>query len=191
MPEEETTNVLRAALAEAASASWSRRARAGRDLASSAEVPEAAEALAKLLLDAADTAVTRCTAEALVRAGTVDALRLLARAVPEADDNQADWLRTGVGDALAGAGGEPDAAAVAAVVEVCGRLARDPRAAVRRGAAEILAWSGDGSGDGSGRADECGRAGGAGDEQPDGSAGGSAPVGPYPGAGSPDAYRHS
>ncbi|MFR9791863.1 hypothetical protein ACL07V_24905 [Streptomyces sp. MB22_4] len=163
MPEEETTNVLRAALAEAASASWSRRARAGRDLASSAEAPEAAEALARLLLDAADTAVTRCTAEALVRAGTEDALRLLARAVPEADDNQADWLRTGVWDALAGAGGEPDAAAVAAVAEVaevCGRLARDPRPAVRRGAAEILAWSGDGSG----RADEGGRAGGAGDE---------------------------
>ncbi|MGW3267299.1 HEAT repeat domain-containing protein [Streptomyces sp. NPDC001056] len=157
MPEKETTNALRAALAEAGSASWSRRARAGRDLARSAEVPEAAEALARLLLDAADTAVTRRTAEALVRAGTVDALRLLARAVPEADDNQADWLRTGMWDALAGAGGEPDAAAVAAV---CARLARDPRAAVRRGAAEILAWSGDGSG----CAGEGGRAGGAGDE---------------------------
>ncbi|MFE7075262.1 hypothetical protein ACFU96_34730 [Streptomyces sp. NPDC057620] len=83
---------LEAALAEASSPSWTRRVRAGRGLASFADVPEAAGALAGLLLDVEDTAMTRQTAEALTRVGTVAALRLVARAVAEADDNQADWL---------------------------------------------------------------------------------------------------
>ncbi|MFF3504329.1 hypothetical protein [Streptomyces sp. NPDC003247] len=127
----------RAALAEAASPSWSRRARAGRDLAASADVPEAAEALARLLLDAEDTAVTRHTARALARVGTAPALRIVALAVAAADDNQADWMRTGVQDALAGPDGVPGLATV------CARLAGEPEEAVRRGAAEILAWTDD------------------------------------------------
>ncbi|WP_237409360.1 hypothetical protein [Streptomyces sp. M2CJ-2] len=128
---------LAAVLAEASSPSWSQRVRAGRDLASFADVPESAEALMGLLLDIEDTAVTRQTAEALARVGTVAALRLIALAVAEADDNQADWLQTGVHDALAGTDGVPDVAAV------CGQLARDPEEAVRRGAAEITAWTDD------------------------------------------------
>ncbi|GGT78886.1 hypothetical protein GCM10010207_88240 [Streptomyces atratus] len=90
-----------------------------------------------LLLDAEDTAVTRQTAEALTRVGTVPAIRLIALAVAEADDNQADWLQTGVHDALVGPGGVPDVAAA------CGKLARDPEEAVRRGAADISAWADD------------------------------------------------
>lgn len=90
-----------------------------------------------LLLDVEDTAVTRQTAEALARVGTVAAVRLIALAVVEADDNQADWLRTGVHDALAGPDGVPDVAAA------CGKLAQAPEEAVRRGAAEISAWTGD------------------------------------------------
>jgi len=129
------TSGWKAALAEAGSPSWSRRARAGRDLASFADVPEAAEALARLLLDAEDTAVTRQMAEALTRVGTVAAVRLIARAVAEADDNHADWLQTGVQDALVGPDRVPDVAAV------CGRLADHPEEAVRRGAAEIRAWA--------------------------------------------------
>ncbi|MEV5428184.1 HEAT repeat domain-containing protein [Streptomyces sp. NPDC052701] len=128
---------LAAALAEASSPSWSQRVRAGRDLASFADVPEAAEALVRLLLDVEDTAVTRQTAEALARVGTVAAVRLLALAVAAADDGQADWLRTGVHDALVGPDGAPDVAAV------CGQLARDPEEAVRRGAVEISAWAHD------------------------------------------------
>ncbi|MFI6039847.1 hypothetical protein ACIBBD_38095 [Streptomyces sp. NPDC051315] len=87
-----------------------------------------------LLLDVEDTAVTRQTAEALTRVGTVAAIRLIALAVAEADDNRADWLRTGVHDALVGPGGAPGVAAA------CGMLARDPEEAVRRGAADIAAW---------------------------------------------------
>ncbi|MEU1181753.1 hypothetical protein ABZ464_29745 [Streptomyces sp. NPDC005820] len=88
-----------------------------------------------LLLDAGDTAVTRRTAEALVRVGTVAAVRLIALAVAGADDNQAEWMQTGVHDALVGLDGAPD------VATVCGQLARDPALAVRRGAAEIAQWA--------------------------------------------------
>lgn len=88
-----------------------------------------------LLLDVEDTAVTRQTAEALARVGTMAALRLIARAVAEADDHQADWLQTGVHDALVGPHGVLD------VATVCGQLARDPDEAVRRGAAEVSVWA--------------------------------------------------
>ncbi|WP_158689471.1 HEAT repeat domain-containing protein [Streptomyces viridosporus] len=131
------TSGWEAALAEASSPSWSQRVRAGRDLASFADVPEAAEALTGLLLDGEDTAVTRQTAEALARVGTVAAVRLIALAVAAADDNQANWLQTGVHDALVGPDDAPDVAAV------CGQLARDPEEAVRRGAVEISAWADD------------------------------------------------
>ncbi|MEV7676821.1 hypothetical protein [Streptomyces sp. NPDC088752] len=128
---------LEAALAEASSPSWTQRVRAGRDLAFFADVPEAAEALVGLLLDVEDTAVTRQTAEALARVGTMAAVRLIALAVAEADDNQADWLQTGVHDAFVGADVVPDVAAA------CGKLARDPEEVVRRAAAEISAWADD------------------------------------------------
>ncbi|MFD3729784.1 hypothetical protein [Streptomyces sp. NPDC058671] len=129
---------LEAALAEASSPSWAQRVRAGRDLASFVDVPEAAEVLVGLLLDVEDTAVTRETAEALARVGTVAAVRLIALAVAEADDNQADWLQTGVHDALVGAdGGVPNVAAA------CADLARDQEDAVRRAAADISAWADD------------------------------------------------
>ncbi|GAA2721904.1 MULTISPECIES: hypothetical protein [Streptomyces] len=128
---------METALAAASSPSWSQRARAGHDLAPFADVPEAAEALTGLLLDAEDTAVTRQTAEALARAGTAAAVRLIALAVAKADDSQAEWMQTGVQDALAGPAGAPDLAAI------CRRLAHHPEEAVRRGAAEVLAWTGD------------------------------------------------
>ncbi|KAB7847324.1 hypothetical protein FRZ00_11280 [Streptomyces mobaraensis] len=89
----------------------------------------------RLLLDAEDTAVTRRVAEALTLAGTAAAVRLVALALAGADDSQADWLRTGVEDALAGTDG------AVGVVAVCARLAREPEAAVRRGAAHLSAWA--------------------------------------------------
>ncbi len=91
--------------------------------------------LVGLLLDVEDTAVTRQTAEALARVGTVAAVRLIALAVAEADDNQADWMQTGVHDAIVGAGGAPNVAAA------CANLARDQEDAVRRAAAGISAWA--------------------------------------------------
>ncbi|SEN80571.1 hypothetical protein [Actinacidiphila rubida] len=126
---------VRAALGEASSRSWRRRARAGCRLAPSAEDPAAAEALSGLLLDGADTAVSRRTAAALTRTGTAAAVRLIAVAVARADDGHADWIQTGVQDALAARDGKPD------VVAACGQLAGHPDAAVREGAAQILAWA--------------------------------------------------
>lgn len=126
---------LESALAAASSPSWSQRVHAGRDLASFADVPEAAEALVGLLLDVEDTAVTRQTAKALVRVGTVAAVKLIALAVAEADEHQADWLQTGVHDALVGPDGVLD------VAVMCGQLARYPEEAVRRGAAEVSEWA--------------------------------------------------
>ncbi|MFD5586539.1 hypothetical protein [Streptomyces sp. NPDC127063] len=130
----EIMSVVRSALAEASSASWARRARAGRELAPYADVPQAAPVLLRLLLDAEDTAVTRQTAQALAAVGTVAAVRLLALAVADADGNQADWLQTGVQDALIDAGGPGPLAAA------CGLLAQDPGDAVRGGVARISAW---------------------------------------------------
>ncbi|MYT68209.1 hypothetical protein K377_06005 [Streptomyces sp. PsTaAH-137] len=87
-----------------------------------------------LLLDVEDTAVTRQTAEALARVGTVAAVRLIALAVAEADDQQADWLQTGLNDALVRSGGVLDIAAI------CGQLAQEQEEDVRRGAAEVSVW---------------------------------------------------
>ncbi|MFE4591412.1 HEAT repeat domain-containing protein [Streptomyces laurentii] len=127
------THGWEAALAEAASPSWARRARAGRALAPFAGVSEIADTLVGLLLDAGDTAVTRRTAEALTRVGTPAAVRLVVRALAGADDGQADWLWTGIHDARAEPDGGTDPAAV------CARLARDPDGAVRQGAAALAA----------------------------------------------------
>jgi hypothetical protein len=87
--------------------------------------------------DGEDTAVTRQTAQALARVGTVAAVRLVALALAEADDNQADWLETGVREALAGPDGVPGVAAA------CVNLTRDQEDAVRRAAAEMSAWTDD------------------------------------------------
>ncbi|GHI84599.1 HEAT repeat domain-containing protein [Streptomyces xanthophaeus] len=127
---------LQASLDGASSPSRSDRERAGSELAPFADVPAAAGALADLLLDAEDTAVTRRTAQALAQVGTVAAVRLIARALGGADDNQVNWLQTGVHDALV----EPDDDAPD-LAAVCAQLARDPEPAVRRGAAEILTWT--------------------------------------------------
>jgi hypothetical protein len=93
--------------------------------------------LVELLLDVEDTAVARQRAEALARVGTMASVRLLALAIARADDSQADWMETGVHDALVGPDSAPD------VATVCGQLGGDPVAAVRQGAAEILAWTDD------------------------------------------------
>ncbi|MFG2116037.1 hypothetical protein ACGFRB_25955 [Streptomyces sp. NPDC048718] len=120
------TSGFDAALAEASDPSWVRRARAGRVLAAFADVPEAADALVRLLLDAEDTAVTPETARALAGTGTKAAAGLVALAFAEAGDDQADWLATGVHDALVDGGPE--------VAAVCGQLVEDREEAVRRGA---------------------------------------------------------
>ncbi|MGW4458380.1 HEAT repeat domain-containing protein [Streptomyces albidoflavus] len=87
-------------MAEASASSWRRRAGAGRCLAAFADVPEVAPVLVRLLLDQ-DTAVTRETARALAEAGTPSASRIVAQGLAVAGDSRADWIETGLRDALA------------------------------------------------------------------------------------------
>ncbi|GAA4895397.1 hypothetical protein ACFPM3_16490 [Streptomyces coeruleoprunus] len=81
-------------LQDAGAASWSVRAAAGRHLATAAELPEVAEALHRLLLDAHDTAVTMETAEALLERRDTRGLRLVLGALTEADEDTGQELLT-------------------------------------------------------------------------------------------------
>ncbi|MFJ6842186.1 hypothetical protein ACIQRE_05875 [Streptomyces griseoluteus] len=67
MSQEPGAGGLTAALRDAESESWSRRAAAGRQLAASAGQEEVAPVLERLLLDPHDTGVTQETAEALLQ----------------------------------------------------------------------------------------------------------------------------
>ncbi|TDB74833.1 hypothetical protein [Micromonospora sp. KC721] len=61
-------------------------------------MPEAQQPLQQLLLDAADTFVTRATAEALLRREDATGLPAVASALTNVDDNHADWIHTAVRD---------------------------------------------------------------------------------------------
>lgn len=73
---------------------------AGVALARFAELPVAARRLLGLVLDPEDTAVTRGTVDALVQRQDEVGLAIVAAALSGADDNQADWIQTGVDDGL-------------------------------------------------------------------------------------------
>ncbi|MCE7082309.1 hypothetical protein [Streptomyces sp. ST2-7A] len=120
--------------ADALSSSWSRRTRAGRILAPFAGLPEVDDVLLRLLGDPEDTAVTLETAEALAGVGTWEAVRLLAVGLAKGDDQQGDWILTGLHNVLVDANGLPE------VMAACGELVHHPDETVRRGVAEILAW---------------------------------------------------
>ncbi|MFI8004021.1 hypothetical protein [Streptomyces sp. NPDC086010] len=84
MDEEQGADVLRTALRDAESESWSCRAAAGRQLAAIADQAEAAPVLERLLLDPHDTGVTQDTAEALLQRGDLVGLRTVLRALSRA-----------------------------------------------------------------------------------------------------------
>lgn len=73
---------------------------AATGMARLAHLPAATTWLQKLLLDAEDTAVTEAAARALIARGDEHGIRALVAALTEADDNQVDWIESGVGDAL-------------------------------------------------------------------------------------------
>ncbi|MFE0631935.1 hypothetical protein ACFW3D_33900 [Streptomyces sp. NPDC058864] len=126
---------LTEAIEDGLSPSWSVRAAAGRRLAPYAGLVSATAVLERLLLDPEDTLVTRTAAEALLRQGSVAAVRLVARAAARADDNHGDWLRTAAHDVAR----EPGEAG-RGVSAACAVLADDPDGDVRRGAAEVAEW---------------------------------------------------
>jgi hypothetical protein len=77
------------------------RADAGRALASFADIPESRQTLQRLLLDAADTVVTRETAEALLRRKDQIGLGTVARALADAEADHADWIADAVHEVFA------------------------------------------------------------------------------------------
>ncbi|MFI6228547.1 hypothetical protein ACIBCR_14700 [Micromonospora echinospora] len=110
------------------------RADAGCALASFAELPEAAEALRELVLDAGDTFVTRTTAEALLRRMDTLGLAVVGSALAVADPGHGDWIHTAVVDVFGVFSRDRDAA-----MRDCAALTEDPDEHVRQGADQLLA----------------------------------------------------
>ncbi|MFE7185644.1 hypothetical protein [Streptomyces erythrochromogenes] len=105
------------------------RADAGRGLARFAEMDEAVGSLLELVLDRANTFVTRATAEALLRRQDRSGLRVVASALAIATPSHGDWICTAVLDAFAVYADERDAA-----MRICEELAGDPDEHVASGA---------------------------------------------------------
>ncbi|MFF3013199.1 hypothetical protein [Streptomyces sp. NPDC057939] len=110
------------------------RADAGQGLAALAEMPGASEPLRSLVLDHADTFVTRVTAGALLRRGDPAALRVVASALAVADSNHADWIHTAIDDVYGIRSDDRDEAA-----RLCAEMVRDPDGRVAEGARQLLA----------------------------------------------------
>ncbi|MFD9498992.1 hypothetical protein [Streptomyces sp. NPDC060035] len=120
-------------LEDAASASWSVRAAAGRRLAAVAEVPEAAETLHRLLLDGRDTFVTQETAEALLERWDVVGLRMVLAAFVAADDSTGDHLDDAILNVCRQSQEDGERFAV-----LCSALASDADSAVSEEARKLL-----------------------------------------------------
>ncbi|TDC59914.1 hypothetical protein E1258_16385 [Micromonospora sp. KC207] len=128
--------VRRAVVAElqrlANSPNFRDRADAGRALASFADMPGVQQPLQQLLLDAADTFVTRATAEALLRQEDAAGLAAVASALTSADDNHADWIHTAVRDVFTIYAYKRDAA-----VRTCDAMIEGPDLPLRLGLAQL------------------------------------------------------
>jgi hypothetical protein len=120
-------DVVVALLRLAGSRAYQDRADAGRALASFAEMPESAQPLHRLLLDADDTFVTLMTAEALLRRKDPAGLALVARALADADDSHADWISTAVHNMYMIYASERDAA-----IRMCDALLEQPDPGIRQ-----------------------------------------------------------
>ncbi|GAB3277637.1 hypothetical protein [Kineosporia babensis] len=104
------------------------RADAGAALARFAALPQTWEPLLALVLDAEDTAVTLEVAEALLRRRDVCGLRLVARALAQADEGRSNWIHTAVIEVFGVSAAERDAA-----VLICEQLAEEDAARVGAG----------------------------------------------------------
>ncbi|MFE3526507.1 hypothetical protein ACFXOD_33850 [Streptomyces sp. NPDC059161] len=93
MVSHEWDSELASAVSDADSPSWAVRAAAGRRLAAAVTAPETAPVLHRLLLDGQDTAVVQETAEALLRRRDAWGLRVVLKALSDAErDDVADQL---------------------------------------------------------------------------------------------------
>ncbi len=122
-----------AAIVAASSTDWATRARAGRQLAKWADNPHTAEVLSQLLLDRHDTAVTDETSRALLERRDTHGLRLIAKAITVADDQELDHLWDSVVEHAF-----IDTSA-SQFVALCKQISQDPDPAIRAGAGALLA----------------------------------------------------
>lgn len=118
----------------ATSTDYQDRQKAVADLARSADDPVARALLLELVLDAEDTAVTLEASTTLTRRGDRAGLGILAAALVTADEQQTNWIETGIGDAL-GWSDEARDKAIEIVTE-CAPAAPDD--AARRGIERLL-----------------------------------------------------
>ncbi|HEY0688053.1 MAG TPA: hypothetical protein VGD71_03360 [Kribbella sp.] len=132
MTNEARPAVVTALIRLAGSPDYRDRADAGRSLASFAEMPEARGPLVGLVLDAADTFVTRATAEALLRRQDYAGFAVVASALAAADPDHADWIHAAVLDVFGVFSGDRDAA-----MRECEALARAADEQARRGAGQL------------------------------------------------------
>lgn len=109
------------------------RADAGHSLAAFAETQEARGPLSELVLDPADTSVTRTTAEALLRREDRIGLTIVASALAAADSNHSDWIQTAIVDVFSIFSNDWDNA-----MELCREMLRDTDDRVVLGARQLL-----------------------------------------------------
>ncbi|GAB3799771.1 hypothetical protein [Micromonospora zhanjiangensis] len=122
-----------ALLGVAESSEFRERADAGRALASFAELPAAQEGLLELVLDTADTFVTRETAEALLRRRDGAGLAIVAKALATADFQHMSRIHAAVLAVFGVFATDRDDA-----VRMCKSLILDDDEQVRGGAGELL-----------------------------------------------------
>ncbi|MFJ1618653.1 hypothetical protein ACIODT_40090 [Streptomyces sp. NPDC088251] len=108
------------------------RADAGHGLARFAEMQEALGPLLELLLDPADTFVTRVTAEAVLRRKDRVGLTIVASALAVADSNHSDWIHTALQDVFSIFSEDRDNA-----IQLCEEMLGDPDGRVARGARQM------------------------------------------------------
>jgi hypothetical protein len=109
------------------------RSDAGSGLAGFAEMQNAVEPLLELVLDPADTFVTRTTAKALLRRKDKAGLSTVASALAVADANHADWIHTAIADVFGIFSSDRDDAA-----KIAEELVHDSDNHVSQGARQLL-----------------------------------------------------
>ncbi|MFE7528506.1 hypothetical protein ACFU7Y_22700 [Kitasatospora sp. NPDC057542] len=108
------------------------RADAGHGLAGFAEMQEALGPLLELVLDPADTFVTRVTAEAVLRRKDRIGLAVVASALAVADSNHSDWIHTAILDVFGISSEDRDNA-----LQLCEEMLRDTGDRVSLGARQL------------------------------------------------------
>ena len=123
-----------ALVALARSEVWTDRRDAAVALASFLDSDDAQAALYDLLLDGSDTAVTRAATAAVARQADARGWAVITLALASADDDQGEWIGTGVGEGVGWS--EPGDRDIA--VTTAARLLEHPEPHIRLGAQRLM-----------------------------------------------------